>query len=307
MFDYRKAVLITLGLALLLGIAWYERRAIFSATDQLQPIETGLAVCVLVLANTFSAFLFATLLQAKHPSKLAMNELAGTYLVAQSAKYFPGKVWSIALQASYLSRRIGATVLATTNIDVSLIFMAATAALGASIILSLSSYLVTAVALMVTTFAAAYITTKLQILDTVATWLISRIRRSVLASPVSSSPSQKVVAAGPFLSLLTGFCFAYLLGWSLFAGPALGNGWSDGVLWTALIALSYVIGIASLFPAGIGVRELSMVGIAPFLGLDSGHAAAIAMVSRVILIGIDLAGVGIGAILLWRGDRRVKC
>ena len=307
MFKFKKPILIVLGLTILLGIAWHERRAIFNSVGQLHATEAGLAVCILVLANIFSAFFFAKLLQAKHSSILPIDELAGTYLVAQSAKYFPGKIWSIVLQASYLNHRVSSALLATTNIDVSLIFMAVTAALGASILLSFFSYPVTAVALMVTTIAAAYITAKLRILDKFTSWLIYRIMRSPHALPIPRSPSQDALAALPFLSLLTGFSLTYFLGWSLFAGPALDNSWADGILWTALIALSYVIGIASLFPAGVGVRELSMVSIAPFFGLDVDHAAGIAVVSRVILIGIDLAGVGVGGILLFLGDRRFKC
>ena len=307
MFSYRKLIFIVSGLFILTGIAWIERQAIFNAVSQIQPTESVLSLSVLVAANVFSAFLFAEIIQGRQRAPVSSSELAGIFLVAQSAKYVPGKVWSIVFQASYLNRRVGTTLLTITNIDVSLISMAVTAALGGSVILWLSTSPIAAIALMIAALSATYIMAKRRILDQIAAWLLPRVTRSAFPPPMSDVPTTTQLRTMPFLSVLAGFAFAYLLGWSMFAGPALGNGWSDGILWTALIALSYVIGIASLFPAGIGVRELSMVGIAPFLGLDSDHAAGIAVLSRLILIAIDFAGIGVGAVLLLRDGRKTKC
>jgi len=306
MFRYRKLIFILFGLIILMGIAWMERQAIFNAISDLQPTESLLSLSALVIANVFSAFLFAAIIRARQKTLVSSSELAGTFLVAQSAKYAPGKVWPILLQASYLNRRIGTALLTITNIDVSLISMAVTATMGVSIIIWVSISPIVAITLMISALSTTYLTAKWRILDQFSAWLFCRITRSAFAPLISDGPTTAQLRAMPFLSVLAGFAFAYFLGWSLFAGPALGNGWSDGVLWTALIALSYVIGLASLFPAGIGVRELSMVGIAPFLGLDSDHAAGIAVLSRLFLITIDLAGITVGAVLLLREDRRTK-
>ncbi|MGA8726466.1 MAG: lysylphosphatidylglycerol synthase transmembrane domain-containing protein [Acidimicrobiales bacterium] len=59
--------------------------------------------------------------------------------------------------------------------------------------------------------------------------------------------------------------------------------------------VSWIIGFITPAPGGIGVREAVFVAVA---GVASGPAAAAALLARVLFVGVDAAGAGIGWLVL---------
>lgn len=301
MSRYGKVALMTFGLGILLFIAWQQRAAMSDAAAQVRSSWTFISLCILVAANIFAAYLFATILRDRVTSAPSSAELAGSFLVAQAGKYLPGKIWPIVLQAFYLNQRAGTTVVAIVNLEVALLCLGVTAALGASLLLTALASPVWALLLMGLALTVAQIMLRSNVLEHLGTSILSRLGQFRSSPPCSRSSDPKRSWRG--LMLLSAFLLAHLTGWTLFAGPSLGHDLGSGLRWTALISLSYVIGIASLFPAGLGVRELSIIGLAPSLGLDVDEAAGIALLSRLLLVALDLSGVAAGSIFLLANKR----
>ena len=301
MSRYGKVALMTFGLAILLFIAWQQRAAMSDAAAQIRSSWAFISLCILVAANIFAAYLFATILRDRVTSAPSSAELAGSFLVAQAGKYLPGKIWPIVLQAFYLNQRVGTTQVAIVNLEVALLCLGVTAALGASLLLTALASPLWAVLLMGLALTFAQIMLRSNALEHLGTSILSRLGQFRNAPPCSRSPDPK--RSWRSFMLLAAFLLAHLTGWMLFTGPSLDHDLGSGLRWTALISLSYVIGIASLFPAGLGVRELSMMGIAPSLGLDVDEAAGIALLSRLLLVALDLSGAAAGSIFLLANKR----
>src|SRR5690606_25365638 len=76
-----------------------------------------LAISALTLANIGMAIIFTELLSSKSPKYPAKRIIAGSFLISQVAKYIPGRIWGIAMQATML-RAPGATSrIFTINIE----------------------------------------------------------------------------------------------------------------------------------------------------------------------------------------------
>jgi hypothetical protein len=78
---------------------------------------------------------------------------------------------------------------------------------------------------------------------------------------------------------------------------------SSGHFWLALesVTLSVVVGIASLIPGGLGVRELVIV---PLLTTEFGAAKALACAVLIRIVWL-IAEVGIAVIIQWVSRKRV--
>jgi uncharacterized protein (TIRG00374 family) len=103
--------------------------------------------------------------------------------------------------------------------------------------------------------------------------------------------TKRVRKAVPEIALLTSFCWI-LKGFEwYFLGMALGItqiGW----LWFFLLhPLVTALGFVPLTPSGIGFQEGAIVAVFTFLGMNLPQALAFALLSRVLLIVEDLAGV----------------
>ncbi len=66
----------------------------------------------------------------------------------------------------------------------------------------------------------------------------------------------------------------------------------------AALSLSYIIGVVSPMPAGVGAREGAIVLLAPAVGVSHASMAAIAIATRVAMLALDAIIGVVGAILL---------
>ena len=122
---------------------------------------------------------------------------------------------------------------------------------------------------------------------------------SDLANRQSGSEERSILLQHSGLLL---FLLAYGLGWWLLAKGAtqLNAVACMGVV--AALSFSYIIGMASMLPAGVGAREGMLVLLAPAVGISHTDMAALAVASRAAMVMMDVIAAGIGAILLQVGS-----
>lgn len=231
-------------------------------------------------------------------SRLPVLAAIRVMFVAQLAKYLPGAVWALAAQIELsndyqVPRRRSASSVVTA--------LAVTLGTG---------LLVAAVALPLTSASAArhywwaIAVTPLiliclcpPVLGRLLDWALALIRQPRL----ERRPSARGLARALALTAL-GWLFWGLQAW-LLVRDITGRGTHVLLLSIGAFALAWSAGIlVVVFPGGIGPRELALIAaLAPVA--PRGAALAIALVSRVVMTGSDLAWGGAG-IVIGRWTRR---
>jgi hypothetical protein len=221
---------------------------------------------------------FVWLLGADSPGRVLC-----IFLISQSAKYVPGKVWGVVAQhaligeESRLSRVVGA------NIALAAILLASQLALAAA-------------AITQTRFGSA---------AAAGVGLLGCLMAGVVADILRRAHQARgwlVLApwARPGVGAVTGAasCAALVLtalAWAaLFAG---GLGYAADVVtaWIVVASASFVAGMLSVLPGGLGIREAAFVAFGSYMpSLDASHAPMLALLTRAWLLAIDAAAVAIG-------------
>lgn len=101
--------------------------------------------------------------------------------------------------------------------------------------------------------------------------------------------------------LLTGSAWVALFGGGLGYAPA------EVAHWTAVSGVSFIVGMASLLPSGLGLREAAFIAFSDQMGaLTPADAPMLSLLSRVWLLAIDAVAVLMGSagLLLLRARRQ---
>ncbi len=233
-------------------------------------------------------------------SRLSVSSTIRVMFVAQLAKYLPGAVWSFAAQVELgndckVSRRRGAT-----SVVIGLAVVLAVALLTAAVALSLTSGSAArqywwAIALTPLILVCLFPPVLGRLLDKALT-LVRQL-------PLEQRPSARGLARTVGWTAL-GWMFWGLQAW-LLVGDMTGRGSHVLLLAIGAYALAWSAGIlVVIFPSGIGPRELALIAaLAPVM--PRGAALVVALVSRVIMTGSDLAWGGVG-IVIGRRTRRAN-
>jgi glycosyltransferase 2 family protein len=230
-------------------------------------------------------------------SRLPLPAAIRVMFVAQLAKYLPGAVWAFAAQVELCNdyqvpRRRGASSVVTA-----LAVTLGTGLLVAAVTLPLTSATAArhywwAIAVTPLILFALYPPVLGRLLD----WALTLIRQPRLERRPSARGLARAVAWTSLGWLLWG-----LQAW-LLVGDITGRGTHVLLLSIGAFALAWSAGVlVVVFPGGIGPRELALIAaLAPVA--PRGAALAIALVSRVVMTGSDLAWGGAG-ILIGRWTR----
>jgi glycosyltransferase 2 family protein len=277
-----------------LAASWND---VISLNWRLEPLLFVLATGLLALSYALVAWLWGLALHRAAGTPVAAG--ARIWFLSNLARYVPGNVWSY-VGAVELARREGVArpttlaVMALTqvlSVGVALlaglpVLLAERARLGRPALLG---------AVVVAAGAALAAVFRRRLLG------LAR-RRLPGLDPAELTPSAGTVvlltAGYAVYWAVTGLAFAALVA-SVHPLPA-----ADVPLVVAAYAAAYAAGfLALLTPAGLGVREgVLVVALAPVL--PAGPALAVALLSRVWMMLVELAGAGV-AHLVARGRDRV--
>jgi uncharacterized membrane protein YbhN (UPF0104 family) len=231
-------------------------------------------------------------------SRLSVAATIRIMFVAQLAKYLPGAVWAFAAQVELgndhqVSRRRGAT-----SVVIGLAVVLAVALLTAAIALPLTSASAArqywwALALTPLILVCLYPPLLGRLLDKALT-----LARQL---PLEQRPSARGLARTVGWTAL-GWLFWGLQAW-LLVGDMTGRGSHVLLLSMGAYAIAWSAGILLvIFPGGIGPRELALIAaLAP--AMPRGAALVVALVSRVVMTGSDLAWGGVGIVIGRRARR----
>ena len=292
----RTQMLILSGAAIVALMAFSQRDALSESIAQLHPGWTLVALITLALANFSMAVVFgiiATINSTQHVSSL---NFAAVYLLAQASKYLPGKVWPIATQFIYLHGRAEKTTIAVGNFETALVSLTVTTAIGVGMLYYVHYSKALGVSVIILGMIVGWLIGRSPVLKTIIRQTILRARLEQLEPRRASSASNAPATA--LFGSVSAFTFFYIIGWCGFVGLAIGHDWDTTLRLVGLMSISYVVGVLSLMPAGIGTRELSMVALAAIFGLDVGLASAVAVMTRITLLAIDGTGIIFGALIL---------
>lgn len=265
---------------------WDEVR---SGLDMLTPGAVVVSVLTGALATVFSLLGWRALL-ADAGSPVAVRPAARIFLISQLGKYIPGSVWTVLAQVELAREH---EVPARRSATVSLLTLCVTTLAGlvaASLTLPFSSTTVSR------DYGWVFLTAPLLLLllhpRSVATWsgLAFRLLRR---KPEPLLLSWRGLGAGVAWAMLTWAALGVHFG--VLVRSVAGSGPETWSLSLGVFALAWVAGFLFVVaPAGAGVREAVLV-----LGLSSvvpaGAALVLALVSRVVLVVVDvvLAGVAL--------------
>ncbi len=214
------------------------------------------------------------------------------FFVSQLGKYLPGSVWpALAQMEAGRSAGVARRTMLSANL-LSLVVGLATGSTLACVLLPLASpealrrfwWLLLALPFLLSLLHPR-----------VLPWLLDRAFR-VLRRP----PLEQRLAAAP-LARAAGWS---LLGWVFFGAhlatlvAAFGaSAWSLLVLSVGAMSLAVSVGILFIpAPAGAGLREVALLlALSPVL--DPGQALAVAVVSRIVLVAVDVALAGVAALV----------
>jgi hypothetical protein len=217
------------------------------------------------------------------------------FLFSQSAKYVPGKFWGVVAQHalmgedSKLSRVVGA------NIALAAILLATQVALAGAAIAFLRFGIYAAI-------VVAFLGCVLAGLGAAMLQRVHQARAWLVLAPWARPGVGFVTWAASFSTLLL-----TALVWAMLFAGALGYPAADVASWIAVASASFVAGMLSVLPGGLGIREAAFVALGSSIpALDAGNAPMLALFTRAWMLAIDAAAIAIGfaGLLLVRARNR---
>jgi uncharacterized membrane protein YbhN (UPF0104 family) len=287
------AALTLLGIGFLLALAWDQRDALSRTLLTLRPMGVGVAVLMLVASNASSAMLFAVLARSHGAPESRRSALAGGFLLSQVAKYVPGRVWGVVVQGLLMGAGASLRTLIVANVEVALVVLGAVTAVGLALAGGAISGLWVSLALLAGSWLALLGMVRGRFLAIVVAhlqgWLPARFQSVGAVDPRGADTSDRWLP----LALLCLLVF-YAGGWIVLLAWGLAMPVDDSIKLTALLSVSYALGVLSLLPAGIGAREAAFVGLGHLMHADMPTLAAVAIVTRLVMVLGDFASLPLG-------------
>lgn len=274
----------------LVWAVWLLRDSISAlkvALPQLQSWWLAFVGLGCLLSSYFGFESFRVLFNQLCPGCYTRLQLAHLYFTGQLMKHLPGRVWSIAYQASVgqkatLSEWVGATVVHMVLTMLFAIWLSA-------VVLLSSGYVWFSLLVFGFGLVSYFYLWNRSLLSSIVGWMGQSSRpifkRFSLAVTTFVAPGARFK-----WEVLLWFSLSWLVYFAAWAGYGLawpGLGIVDGVWLCALYTLAWLAGYLSMLsPSGLGVRELVFVGLAH--GYPPDAVAGIAVLGRVMLLLADV-------------------
>ncbi len=299
-------LLMPLALAWMAWLTWTNWPAITRMASAAQWGLMAWAVGSLVLANIGMAVVFAGFVQRVSGRGLPVGQLVGVFLVSQVAKYVPGRIWSVAMQATMLRAPQSVRGVLAANLELAIINLLLVTGAGMAFVAWMQLGAVAALLGLLATWSFAAWVSRFRAVRIIGGMLERTIPRlaEIVVPLDEAGDALDESDSGRYAGLLV-FLAMYCLGWWLLARGAttLDAHACMGVV--AVLSLSYVIGVVSLLPAGLGAREGALVLLGPTLGIAYSDMAVIAIASRTVMLVMDALAAAAGGMLLQFGRDEV--
>lgn len=295
----RRVVIHTLMLLALAWMGWLIWRnwpAVAGMAWTAQWGLLGLALVALALANIGMALVFAGFVSRASGRSIPAVRVAGTFLLSQIAKYVPGMIWGVAMQAVILQSPKATKAVLQANIELTIVNLLLVSGAGVALLVWARLGVSVALVVLVATWYVAGWACRLNSVRLMGA-VLGRFapRLGLMLSPPSREHDKS--DAGRHAGLLL-FLSMYCIGWWLLVMGATTLDAQACMEVVAALSLSYIIGVISPMPAGVGAREGAIVLLAPAVGVSHASMVAIAVASRAAMLALDALVAVVGAILL---------
>lgn len=301
-------VLVAAAIALFFCLLVYSGRE--ALIDVWRDADRGLLIaasCILALSNFGAAIVFSSLLKRDASLEHSHGRLVGVFLFSQIAKYVPGRIWGVAAQSAALRSANVLPRLLEVNLELAGVVAISASGIGMVILLGASIGYPIALAVLAAIFlillkglSSGWFPAAIRRVG----WTIPFVRERMGSRGDNSQPAEMRISVRLCCGLAI-FMGAYILGWWLLVMSLPHPGAESQAEIVAALSLSYVVGMLSLLPAGIGAREGAFVLLAPVLSLPVATLAAIAVSSRAVLVLVDAISAFVGyALIASRGWQR---
>jgi len=288
--------LMLLALVWMGWLIWKNWPAVTGMASTAQWGLLALALVALALANIGMALVFAGFVSRASGGSMPTVRVAGTFLLSQIAKYVPGKIWSVAMQAAMLQSPKATRGVLLANIELTIVNLLLVSGAGMAFWAWTLLGAMVALVVFVATWGIAEWACRLNSVRLMGA-VVGRFapRFGQMLSPPSGEREKSDVGRHAGLLL---FLSMYCLGWWLLVMGATTLDARACMEVVAALSLSYIIGVVSPMPAGVGAREGVIVLLAPAVGVSHASMAAIAIASRAAMLALDAIVAVVGAMLL---------
>jgi hypothetical protein len=278
-----------------LSLTWTYRYALIELLARSNLYWAAIALLLLVTANSGMAALFALLAQRDTGDK-HLRLVAAIFLLSQIAKYVPGRVWTVLLQATLVGGRARPGKLVTANLEVALFTMTASLGVGIAALVFVVADIWASWVVFILVSLGSMLLLRLD-LTRRAVASVFRIWRKWRGLPNTVSEPISRPSYAPMFSWSGLFIGSYTSGWLLLLTLGLGYDFPTGTLMLGAIAAAWVLGTLSMLPGGIGAREAVFVALGTLTGANATDYAAVAVATRIVLIILDVLSTILGWLL----------
>jgi hypothetical protein len=277
-------------------VLWFAYRALRGSWGELlrQPLPARVGWGWVATSMATFALAYLVLIQtwrtivATWDRQLSFIDAARIWLVSGLGRYVPGKLWAIAAMGA-MAQRAGVSPVAATGS--SILNVVVNIAAGFVVVMATGWRLLAfpyagAPAIAVTIVVLAV--TLLMAVPWLTPQLLRVAERVTGRSAVLGTPPHRAIGYAVVGNVVA--WVLYGLAFQLLARALYGTASGGLAAYVAVYALSYLVGYLALpAPAGVGVREASMITLMPAAGLASAPQAMIlAIASRLVLIILDI-------------------
>jgi len=252
-----------------------------------------------------SALLFVASIQGGSLSSGhgGQHKLIASFLLSQIGKYIPGRVWSIALQKALLGTDLPIQSAVLTNLKLAILslVLAAGAAIAFMVWSSFGLFLGFVAFSAVGIALFILFAFRLSARTGVVLQRLWPLAARLLYEGAQQKPQINILGIVGIILYELGYC----VGWLCLMLASASVNLDAGLRLTALLSLSYVIGLISLLPAGLGAREGALLVIGGWYGMETASLASVAIVTRLALLVVEFAAALLGTAILalqkWHG------
>lgn len=290
------AVLVCAGLGFIAALAWKFR---LELATQFANLNVGLAMAAtasLLVSNLGMGLIFSEFVQEETSADAGSARLTGTFLLSQIAKYVPGRVWGAVLQGVAVGHMLSVQRLIRINVDIAAIAVVVTGGAASAFIGWAAWNIWAGLLLLLLTIGLAYgvmVQRPSVRLHAFVARMIPKLRDD---EPVGRRRGRAVGGRG--IAGVVLFVLGYCIGWLALVLAVTHGPLITGVRLTSMLSVSYLVGLLSMLPAGLGVREAFLVGSAAWMQVDLATMTMLAIITRLAMVLVDLLSLPIAAVLL---------
>lgn len=304
---WRKTLLAVLTFAaifFLCVLAWRQRREIAALLADADLVWLIVGLLLLLLSNLSASVFFLHFVRREGATGGSAPLILGIFLFSQVAKYVPGRIWAIVMQAGMMKGGMGVSALAVANIELALVLIASSVGLGGAalvwVFLGTAAGAVTLLLAALTCYVMLRARFTRRLVDVVAVMLGRDRGGDATATTKIGRDRMRWVN----LAACVGFAISCFGGWLLIFASGFGFGLHDGLLLVSALLFAAVAGMISMLPGGLGVREAAMLAFAGWGELGGGDLAAAAISTRLCILVVDAMSAVVGGVLVRRDGKR---